>query len=73
MEERVPTDRRIESTAVSTPRFVLGVLTDANEDDAQPRHRSPVFQLVVEPPLGRALGGLRPCLRLDLRDALLVL
>lgn len=34
MDERIPTDRRIESTAVSTPRFVLGVLTDAGEDDA---------------------------------------
>lgn len=32
MEPRFPTDRRIESTAVSTPRFLLGDLAD-DEDE----------------------------------------
>jgi hypothetical protein len=31
MERRFPTDRRIESTAASTPRFLLGDLTGDDE------------------------------------------
>ena len=32
MTDRFPNDRRIESAAVSTPRFVLGALTDSDEE-----------------------------------------